>query len=195
MGRLSLLPCPLAAGLAVLLVLPAVAHPTAPPTAKAVQRGLDRLVAAGEGPPGAIATLYRDGRLTVVRAGRASITHERPPRATDYMRIASVAKAFSGAVALRLVADGRLELSDTIGERLPTLPAAWSAVTLRQLLNHTSGLPDYTQSDGFRMQFVNDPQGFVSPTTILSWVETDGVVFTPGSRYAYSNTDNIVVGL
>src|SRR5688572_4211921 len=182
------------------LVAVACAFLTSPASAQRVtkaglQRQLGALVAAEGGPPGAIVTLRRGSRITTVRAGVADVETRRKPRATDYMRIASVAKAFSGAVALRLVADGRLELSDTIGERLPTLPAAWSAVTLRQLLNHTSGLPDYTQSDGFRMQFVNDPQGFVSPTTILSWVETDGVVFTPGSRYAYSNTDNIVVGL
>ncbi len=49
------------------------------------------------------------------------------------MRIASVSKAFSGATALRLVADGVLDLDDTIGERLPDLPAGWHRVTLRQV--------------------------------------------------------------
>ena len=195
MRRLSRVPCPLAAGLALLLVLPAVAHATAPPTAKAVQRGLDRLVAAGQGPPGAIATLYRNGRVTVVRAGRADITRERPPRATDHMRIASVAKAFSGAVALRLVRDGRLGLDDTIAERLAGMPPAWADVTVRQLLGHTSGLPDYTRSEGFAEQVRTAPRGFVSPTGVIDWVREDGLVFAPGSRYAYSNTDNIVIGL
>ena len=66
------------------------------------------------------------------------------------MRIASIAKAFSGAVALHLVQEGRLGLDDTIGQRLPDLPTAWAAVTVRQMLNHTSGLPDYTQSDALR---------------------------------------------
>ena len=57
------------------------------------------------------------------------------------MRIASVAKAFSGAVALALVDRGRLHLGDTMGELLPRLPSNWAPVTLRQALNHTSGLP------------------------------------------------------
>ena len=185
MRRLSLLPCPLAAGLAVLFVLPPVAHATA--STEAVQRGLDRLVAAGEGPPGAIATLYRNGRLTVLCAGRANIRRVRAPRATDHMRIASFAKAFSGAVALRLVRDGRLGLDDTIAERLAGMPPAWAGVTVRQLLGHTSGLPDYTRSEGFDEHARTAPRGFVSPPGVIDWVRQDGLVFAPGSRYAYSN--------
>jgi len=188
------------AALAAALVVVACAC-SAPPafaggaTKAGLQRQLDSLVAAGGGPPGAIVTLRRGSRITTFSAGVADVEARRKPRATDHMRIASVAKAFSGAVALRLVARGKLELSDTIGELLPNLPSTWSAVTLRRMLNHTSGLPDYTQSDGFRMQAEKDPQGFVSPARILGWVERDPLVFPPGSRYEYSNTDNIVVGL
>jgi D-alanyl-D-alanine carboxypeptidase len=195
MRRLSRLPFPLAAALAVLLAVPPAGHATAPATAADVQRGLDRLVAAHGGPPGAIATLSRNGRLTVVRAGRADIRRKRPPAATDHMRIASVAKAFSGAVALQLVRDGRLGLDDTIGQRLPGMPSAWAGVTVRQMLGHTSGLPDYTKSDGFAKQARRSPRGFVSPTGIIDWVRADGLVFPSGSRYAYSNTDNILIGL
>ena len=63
------------------------------------------------------------------------------------------------------------------------------------MLNHTSGLPDYTKSDGFFEQAENDPQGYVAPMQIVDWVAGSDLVFTPGSRYEYSNTDNIVVGL
>jgi D-alanyl-D-alanine carboxypeptidase len=112
------------------------------------------------------------------------------------MRIASIAKAFNGAVALHLVQEGLLGLNDTIGERLPgMMPPDWSAVTVREMLNHTSGLPDYTQSAAFREQAMTNPRGYVSPTGIIDWVRNDRLVFRPGSRYQYSNTDNIVVGL
>ena len=160
-----------------------------------VQRGLERLVAAPGGPPGAIATLYRDGKLTVLRAGRADVKKKGAPRGTDHMRIASVAKAFNGAVALNLVRAGKLGLDDSIGQRLTGMPAAWSAVTVRQMLNHTSGLPDYTQSKGFAEQAEKNPHGYVSPQKIISWVAKDPLEFAPGSDYEYSNTDNIVVGL
>ncbi|HUO73314.1 MAG TPA: serine hydrolase domain-containing protein [Solirubrobacteraceae bacterium] len=165
-------------------------------TTASLQRGLDRLVAAPGGPVGAIVTLSSRGRTTVVRAGRANVRRPGAPRLGDHMRIASVAKAFSGAIVLHLVQQGRLSLDDTIGGQLPmTMPPAWSAVTVREMLNHTSGLPDYTQSAGFRKQAMDNPRGYVSPTQIIDWVRNDELMFTPGSQYEYSNTDNIVLGL
>lgn len=160
-----------------------------------VQQDLRQLVATPGGPPGGIVTLFRNGRTTVFSAGVAKVGSSRPPRATDHMRIASIAKAFSAAIALQLVQQRRLELNDAIARRDPALPRAWARVTIRELLNHTSGLPDYTESAGFRRQFETDPTGYVPPRRIISWVAHEPLRFAPGSRYQYSNTDNIVVGL
>ncbi len=180
----------------VCLALALTAGPAAAKTTDAeVLKGLEGLVTSPGGPPGAIATLYRNGKLTTLSTGRADNQKPAKPRATEHMRIASVAKAFSGAVALHLVGEGKLSLDETIGKVLPTLPSAWSAVTLAQLLHHTSGLPDYTTSKGFAHQVETDPGGFVSPAKIISWVSKDPLVFKPESKYEYSNTDNIVVGL
>src|SRR5215207_2804150 len=128
---------PIPRSLAAALVLTAFTALAATPAPAAstpadVQRGLERLVGAPGGAPGAIATIHRDGRLTVLRAGRADVRRKAAPRPTDHMRIASVAKAFSGAVALNLVRAGKLGLDDTIAQRLPGMPAAWGAVTIRQ---------------------------------------------------------------
>jgi D-alanyl-D-alanine carboxypeptidase len=188
---------PAAAAVLAVLVLVVGAQPaTAQGGARApLQQQLDALVAAGGGPPGAVVTLRRGSRTTVLTSGVADVAAGRRPRATDHMRIASVAKTFNGAVVLRLVAQGRLRLGATIGEVLPRLPRAWRGVTVRQLMNHTSGVPDYTRSNGFREQFRTDPDGVVRPAKVIGWVRRDPLVFTPGSRYAYSNTDNIVLGL
>jgi D-alanyl-D-alanine carboxypeptidase len=187
---------PLSAALALLCLGLALSAgvASAKSTDAEVQAGLEGLVTSPGGPPGAIATLYRNGKLTTLSAGRSDIKKATKPRATDHMRIASVAKAFSGAVALNLVQAGKLSLDDTIGKVLPTLPSDWSAVTLRQMLHHTSGLPDYTKSKGFKKQAETDPTGFVSPEKIISWVAKDRLVFKPDSKYEYSNTDNIVFG-
>jgi D-alanyl-D-alanine carboxypeptidase len=160
-----------------------------------VLKGLEGLVSSPGGPPGAIATLYRDGKLTTLSTGRADNQKPAKPRATDHMRIASVAKAFSGAVVLHLVREGKLALDDTIAKVLPTLPNAWGAVTVEELLHHTSGVPDYTQSDGFFKQVETNPRGYVSPQKVISWVAKEPLLFKPDSKYEYSNTDNIVVGL
>jgi D-alanyl-D-alanine carboxypeptidase len=203
----AVLAFPVGAGVAASLAVPAGAGPMASVAfpasvgarrsagVAAVKRGLEALVAANAGPPGAIATLYRNGHLTTVSVGRADVDHPGAPLATDHMRIASVSKAFSGAVVLHLVQQGLLGLSDTIGERLPSLPADWGAVTVREMLDHTSGLPDYTQSEGFKDQVRDDPTGFVGPSTIISWVRSQDLDFTPGSRFKYSNTDNIVLAM
>ena len=162
MSRRARLSLPFVSVLMALLLAPAIGR--AATTDAEVQRGLRGLVPAEGGPPGAIATLYRDGQLTVLSAGRSDIERRGAPRPTQHMRIASVAKAFSGAVALHLVQEGRLGLDDTIGQRRPDLPTAWAAVTVRQMLDHTSGLPDYTKSDGFAKQARRTRSGYVSPT-------------------------------
>jgi D-alanyl-D-alanine carboxypeptidase len=111
------------------------------------------------------------------------------------MRIASVAKAFSGAVALSLVSKGVLSLNDTIGELLPKLPETWHAVRLRHWLNHTSGIPDFSQDEDFLAAVMAHPKEAPPPEELLSYVEDEPLNFEPGTRYEYSNSDNIAVGL
>ncbi|EPD69077.1 serine hydrolase domain-containing protein [Streptomyces sp. HGB0020] len=156
---------------------------------------IEQLVQSPGGPPGVIAVLRRDGRARVVRAGVADLTTGRPPGIRDHMRIASTAKAFSGAVALSLVDRHALRLDETLGRRLPGLPAAWHRVTLRQLLNHTSGLPDYTESAEFRSILAADPHHRFDSRRLLDFVADRPLEFPPGSRYHYSNSDNIAVAL
>ena len=116
----------------------------------ALDRALEELIAMRGGPPGVIAIVQRGPHKEVHSFGVRNLNGDLPLRANDHMRIASAAKAFSGAVALSLVSKGKLSLHDTIGERLPELPKAWSKVTLRHLLNHTSGIPDFSLDPDFQ---------------------------------------------
>ncbi|MFD8142194.1 serine hydrolase domain-containing protein [Streptomyces sp. NPDC059708] len=160
-----------------------------------LQRQLDRLVAQAGGPPGAIAVLTRDGRSRVYTAGVGDIATGRRPDPDDHMRVASIAKAYSGAVALRLVDEGLLSLDDTIGERLPAQPAAWHAVTLRRLLQHTSGLPDFSAAPEFLRILQADPRHRFDSRDLLGFVADEPLLFRPGTLYEYSNSDNIAVAL
>ncbi|MFE6710964.1 serine hydrolase domain-containing protein [Streptomyces sp. NPDC057695] len=185
-----------AAALGATLLQPAQAAGGHPPQHDPrLQRQLDRLVAQADGPPGVIALLTRDDRTQVYTAGVGDVATGRPPRPDDHMRIASAAKAFSGAVALRLVDQGRLSLDDTIADRLPGQPAAWGAVTLRQLLAHTSGLPDYSASPEFAAILTADPRHVFDPRGLLDFVADKPLLFVPGTLYEYSNSDNIAVAL
>ncbi|WP_443041803.1 serine hydrolase domain-containing protein [Streptomyces sp. B21-097] len=177
------------------LVPVAAGAATGPAKDRTLQEQIDRFVSEPGGPPGIIAVL-RDGKRTrVLRAGVADLATGRRPQATDHMRIASTAKAFSGAVALSLVDRGALSLDDTLRRRLPKLPRAWGQVTLRQLLNHTSGLPDYSRDPEFTAVIAADPRHHFDSHHLLDYVADEPLRFRPGSRYGYSNSDNIAVAL
>jgi D-alanyl-D-alanine carboxypeptidase len=169
----------------------------------ALDRALKELVAMPGGPPGVIAVVQRGQSREVHTFGVAHLKNERHMRVDDRMRIASAAKAFSGAVALSLVGDtDTLTLDDTIGDRLSDLPepppAAWSEVTLRQLLNHTSGLPDFSESEAFRDALVERLRHPDPPAKLLTYaygLNGGDTLFDPGTQYHYSNSDNIAVAL
>ncbi len=164
------------------------------PDAK-LDRALKKLVAKRGGPPGVIAVVQRGERRKVHAFGVRNLKSDLPMRANDRMRLASTSKAFSGAVALSLVSKGALSLGDTIGERLPGLPDAWSEITLRQLLNHTSGLPNFTEDPDFLAALEARPKDPPPPRELLTYVEDEPLNFESGTQYEYSNSDNIAVGL
>lgn len=146
------------------------------------------------GPPGAAAIVQRGERRRFHTAGVARLAGGRW-HPDDHIRLASTSKAFSGAAALSLVARGRLALGESIRTRLPWLPAAWGKVTLAQLLQHTSGLPDYSQAPAFQRLLGKHPRVYVAPRDLVGYVAGESLRFAPGSAYEYSNTDNVVVGL
>jgi D-alanyl-D-alanine carboxypeptidase len=190
-----------AAVLATLMVVGAAcaacSTSSSPPASEAQQltSQLHQLVAMPGGPPGAIALVQTKAGVRVSIAGVADRATGQPVTDGDFMRLASVSKAYNGAVALSLVQQGKLALTDTIGQLLPGQFPVWDAITVAQLLHHTSGLPDYTKSKPFQTQFSADPTATVTPQQIVGFVANQPLLFAPGSKYDYSDTDNIVVGL
>jgi D-alanyl-D-alanine carboxypeptidase len=196
MSLRSALPrCVAVAVLCTAALAPQAAATEKPDQDRRLQHQIDEFVRSEGGPPGVIAVLHRGRQTRILTAGAADLRTGRPPRADDHMRIASTAKAFSGAVALSLVDRGALELDDTLEERLPQLPSAWGQVTLRQLLNHTSGLPDFSESTAFRDEIIADPRHHFDSRRLLDYVAKQPLRFDPGTRYQYSNSDNIAVAL
>ena len=196
MRRIALTLFVLVAVVAASLTAGAGTRPTAPVAERALERAIERFVGVKGGPPGIAVVVQRgDDAPALFTAGVADTTTEVAPTIDDHMRLASVAKAFSGATALSVVADGMLSLDDTVGARVPGMPEAWADVTLAQLLHHTSGLPDFSDSREFRVALEESLLVPPPPATLLSYVADDPLLFEPGSEYRYSNSDNIVVGL
>ncbi len=189
-------------GCAAAAVLLAACSNTAPTASQspaaadsAVGSALARLVHESNGPPGAIAVIQRGGTVVVEKAGVADVATGQAISSTDAMRLASVAKAFSAAAALALVAQGRLSMRSTVGTTVPGLPPSWAAIDLAQLLQHTSGIPDFSKQQAFLDAVRASPASAPPPKQLLSSVEGLPLSFTPGSRFEYSNSDNIVVAL
>jgi D-alanyl-D-alanine carboxypeptidase len=163
---------------------------------QALDRALTKFVEREGGAPGIAAVVQRgDEAAALHTAGVADVTTDAVPALDDHMRLASVAKAFSGAVALSVVAEGNLALTDTLGARVTGMPASWADVTLAQLLHHTSGIPDFSRSDAFAEALMASLLVAPPPATLLSYVADEPLLFEPGSEYRYSNSDNIAVGL
>jgi D-alanyl-D-alanine carboxypeptidase len=161
----------------------------------ALSAALKRFVTSPGGSPGIAVVVERGADTKLYTAGTGVVGEARPPAIDDQMRLASVSKAFNGAVALSLVKDKVLSLRDTAGKWLPSLPKAWQRVTLSQLLNHTSGIPDFSATKSFQQALPGSLLTAPQPTDLLSYVADQPLEFKAGSRYRYSNSDNIIVGL
>jgi D-alanyl-D-alanine carboxypeptidase len=185
-----------AVSLALVAALPAGAATPKPAAADAaLDKALDKIVTQKGGPPGIAVVVQRGADPALHSAGTSLLGSTTPIQLDDHVRVASVAKAFSGATELSVVASGELTLASTIGEKLPTLPKAWADVTLGQLLQHTSGIPDFSQSKAFGAALTASLQTPPPHAELLSYVANDPLLFTPGSKYQYSNSDNIAAAL
>ena len=164
-------------------------------TRKALVKSIDDVLAEKNAPPGISVQITRNGRSQFFGKGKGNLSTGAKPKLNDRFRIASVAKAYSGAVALSLVRQRKLHLSDTIGEILPGLMPKARNVTLRQALHHTGGLPDYIKQTAFRKAFGSNFSRYFSPRKLISYVRNKNLRHRPGTKYEYSDTDNIIVGL
>jgi D-alanyl-D-alanine carboxypeptidase len=162
---------------------------------QAITTGGKALVDGPGGPPGTIVLVDRNGSTAEYSFGTAEVGQAEPITPTTHLRLASVSKMYSGAVALALVARGELRLSDPVGRWVRDLPAAWRPVTLAELLQHTSGLPDFIRTSGFVDDITANPYDPPSRFGLVRLAFDTKPAFRPGSSYAYSNTDNELVAL
>jgi D-alanyl-D-alanine carboxypeptidase len=166
---------------------------TASPTQAEVQDALDAITATGV--TGVLLRLGGPFGKEVLTSGVADPASGRRATSASTFRIASIAKAFSGAVILSLVRDGLVDLDDTVEEWLPGQLPRGDEVHVHELLNHTSGVFNYTADPEFLDRFGGDPLGLWTPEELVAVAARHDLNFDPGTAYAYSNTDNIIVGL
>jgi D-alanyl-D-alanine carboxypeptidase len=139
----------------------------------------------------------RTGRRTVqLTSGLSDITHETPIAAGDHFKIASLTKSYTATVVLQLVGEGKLSLDDTIERRLPGVVPNGSKITIRQLLNHTSGLSDFEGNPRYLKPYLAGNFAYYwSPRQLVRMGVSHKPLFAPGRGWSYSNTNYVVAQL
>lgn len=201
--RLSRSTIPIAASLALsATVVAAQSSATnggagAAPSRTALTARVDSLAAAfiaEPEAPGVSISVIRAGRDTLVFKGfgKADIENDVPATPETVYRIGSITKQFTSVAVLRLVEQGKVRLGDPIGKYLPELPTAWRPAKVRQLLNHTSGIPSYTDlGDAWAKRWGD----YMPPDTLVALTANKPLDFPPGSGWRYDNTGYVLLGM
>jgi D-alanyl-D-alanine carboxypeptidase len=171
-----------------------VATASQPIHAGELRRLLNQIVAAGA--PGAAARVKDERGAQQAASGVADLRTGRPMRPGLNYRAGSVTKPFVATVVLQLVAQGRLSLSDTVERWLPGMLPYGDQITIRQLLNHTSGVPDYVIEPLIKLY--TSPHGRFrawTPRELVALVADQPPLFPPGTAWSYSNTGYVLAGL
>ena len=155
--------------------------------------------AAGDGLAGASLRVKGPGVDFQGAAGVANLITGEPLTVDHVIYMASLGKTFTASVALQLYEEGRLDLDAPITRWLPgavtqRIPSS-EKITLRHLLNHTSGLIDYmNDAKAWRTDFVRDPHRQWTHIEVVAYLYDRPLLFEPGSDYHYSNSNYIIVG-
>ncbi|MGN9796097.1 serine hydrolase domain-containing protein [Streptomyces sp. OZ13] len=161
---------------------------------QAVQGAADRLVQAGAA--GVQFRVTRGDNSFVVTSGIAELGSDRPVPADGRFRISCITKPFVAVVVLQLVAEGRLDLDRSVESYLPGLLPYGEKITVRNLMQHTSGL--YNYMDSFQKpgdRFLRDRYKHYEPEDLIAIAAAKPLEFEPGTKFAYCNTNYFIVGL
>jgi D-alanyl-D-alanine carboxypeptidase len=134
-----------------------------------------------------IVAVYAGGKQYVATAGKPR------PKPFQRFRVGSLTKAFTATIALQLVDEGKLRLSETLEEHLPGVVPRGTEITIYHLLQDRSGLVSYTNYTSWLKDASRSPE--TRPIDLLRFAASKPLLFDPGSRSNYSNTDWLALGL
>jgi D-alanyl-D-alanine carboxypeptidase len=181
-------------GAALSTVAPATASARAPVPLSSLSSALTPLLAAGA--PGAVALTRHGAHIERAGVGSADVVAHRAMRPGDRVRIGSITKTFVAVVVLQLVDEGRLSLDDTVESRLPGVLPYGREVSVRQLLSHSGGIPEYMTK--VVQIYLHDPKSWTAhwtPRQLVGLVAHAPRLAPPGEGWTYANTDFVLLGM
>jgi CubicO group peptidase (beta-lactamase class C family) len=139
--------------------------------------------------PGLQLAVVKGGKIVMLKSyGLAELPHAIPVNNRSVFSINSATKSFTGVAIMQLVEQGKIDLAAPVSRYLDDLPAPWQGVTITQLLDHTSGIPDIINQQTSRLATAGGPDA--------AWrqVQTMPMDFAPGERYSYNQTNYLLLG-
>jgi CubicO group peptidase (beta-lactamase class C family) len=139
--------------------------------------------------PGLQLAVVKGGKIIMLKSfGLAELPHSLPVTNRSVFSINSATKSFTGVAIMQLVEEGKVDLAAPVSRYLGDLPAPWQGVTIAQLLNHTSGIPDIVDQRTSGLVAAGGPDA--------AWrqVQTMAMQFAPGERFSYNQTNYLLLG-
>ena len=145
------------------------------------------------GPTASAAVAVVRGNDTIVMRGYgyANMAAKRRAGPTTVYEIGSITKQFTSSAIMRLVEQGKINLDDDVSKYVPGFPLHGRHVAIRQLLNHTSGIHNYTAKHEWQPHWAED----LTTDSIVGFVKQDTLDFAPGTKWSYSNTGYVLLGM
>jgi CubicO group peptidase (beta-lactamase class C family) len=138
--------------------------------------------------PGMALAVVKNGEVVVAKGyGFANLEHQVPVTTHSIFQSGSIGKQFTAAAIVLLEEHGRLRLDDSIARYLPRTQASWGSITLRHLLTHTSGIPDYEDQ-------IDDQRDY-SERQLTEFVGLLSRGSAPGQKFEYSNSGYLLLGV
>jgi len=159
-----------------------------------LQKTLDEQLAKYKVPGAIVGMWFPDQGTWVVGSGIGDKSTGAAPQTSDKVRIGSITKTFTATVVLQLVDEKKLSLDDKLSKYEPQVPGG-DGITIRQLLNMTSGLFNYTDDQAFWAEFLQNRNEVWPPQKMVDIAVAHPAVFPPGQRYMYCNTNYVLLGM
>ena len=184
----------------IICLLSSIAVQSQTPLKTALQAKLDEWHKAGSFPGATFGVALANGESFGLAVGFAETETKTPMKPTDRLLAGSVGKTFAAATALQLVKEGKIGLDDKIEKYLGSEP--WFSrlpnardITIRQLMNHTSGLVRYEFKEQFTKDLTANPEKSWKPAELVSYLLDEKAPFEAGKGWDYSDTNYIVLGM
>ena len=141
--------------------------------------------------PGISLAVLKDGKPLYVKSyGVATLEHAVSAKPQTVFQIGSIGKQFTAVAVMLLANEHKLDLDDPLSKYLPEVPASWSKVTLRLMLNHQSGIPQFTTPDRQLLDLVHN----YTDLELIQLASKQPLDFEPGTNVSYSDTGYVLLG-